>query len=391
MPGPARKAKELLETARLFFKAHGYHLFFALVLVSLAALIGWWSVFIRAAIEIEREQKYENLDSIGRVTAITLGHQKVPQPATGVYRKDERFEIGECKLKDSRFSYNLRPYWTELCIAPRDDTIAEIEAKFKRRKLMIVGESSLLIFLILLSVFMLYRLIRVERRFAIELNEFFSRITHEIKTPITGVKAFLQTLRGGKIGAKELSSSVDMALRLVERQERLAENILIARRLEKNGFGLKLRDVELSGYIENFVEGHRSFLGEDRVTIASEIPKDTLVIADTDALHAIFDNIVNNAVKYCGESLRLTIEITQDDASAFVAFKDNGPGFEPKDGVAIFQPYRRLSREASKNHSGTGMGLYISRRLALKMGGELRGESEGEGKGASFILTLKKS
>lgn len=374
-----------------WLRSHGYHLLFGLTLLSLAALITWWSVFIRDAIEQQRQFHYDSIMDSAKIAALSIGHMRTEEPQLGVVPTDNRLEIVRCQNADDPLHVPLAPFWPELCITPTSEYLARIEDKFHRQQLMVVGESSVLVLAVVISCFMLYTVIRLERRSAKELREFWNRITHELKTPITGIKAFLQTLRTQEFSHEELQPLVAMALREVERQEMLAENLLVGQRIARESLGLQLRPVKLVKRVREFFEEHRILLPGNGLELDVDCPEDLEVIADPDALWVIMENLTDNALKYGGAEPQITCRIEASRSQGIIRVCDQGVGFDPAVARKLFQAFKRLSDEQPVGRHGTGMGLYLSRRLAIRMGGNLSAESDGPGKGACFIVTLKRA
>jgi signal transduction histidine kinase len=216
-------------------------------------------------------------------------------------------------------------------------------------------------------------------------------LTHELKTPITGIKAFLQTIQQQEMSREELLPLVAMALREVERQEMLAENLLVGQRIERAGLGLQLKPFKLAQRVRDFFDEHRIIIPEGALHLEFKCSEDTRVLADPDGLWVILENLTDNALKYGGDSPEITCEVAETEKHGVVVISDRGVGFDPSHSSRIFDAYHRLTDELPGGRHGTGMGLYLSRRLARKMGGNLRAESEGPDRGASFIITLKKA
>ncbi len=372
----------------IWMKRHGPHLFFGLSLVSLTLLLTWWALFINRAVQQEYEFHRSSLEFRGKAFAFMLGHESQEAPPTGTYAPDDRFEVVPFTGELPPYAYRLLPYWGGYVIQPRPAYMAAIQKKFRSRSVMVIGEGGLLLLLILVSSFMLYRIIWLERRSAEELHEFWRRITHEIKTPITGLKAFLQTLKTQDLSREELQPLVDLALQEVERQQQLAQNILIGQRLDRDAMGLSLVDVRLAVFVRKYVRSHGLQLSEGDAQLTVQCADEVTVRADLDAVHVILDNLTDNALKYAGPDGRLQIEVHAGEVEAEITIADNGAGFDPGMAENIFEAYRRLTKELPAGKHGTGMGLYISRELARKMGGDLVAASDGPGRGARFTLVL---
>jgi signal transduction histidine kinase len=370
-----------------WLKSHGHHLFFVICLVSLTSLLAWWTVFIHNAVLQERRFLIEELEYRGRNYAFLMGYDPQP-PQPGTYGADERMEIVRFTGQHAPHLFPLRPNWPQLAIQPRGDYLQSIERRFRSRTIMVVGEGSLLGLLILVSSFMLYRLISVERRAARELNEFWARITHEIKTPITGVKAFLQTLKTRDLSPEEMRSFADLALEQVERQQHLAQNVLIGQRLEKGAGDLLREPIRLAEFVRRFLDSHALLLSRCRVEFEPEEGSDLVVRADPNSLHVILDNLADNALKYGGVQPSIQVRLEPRGEQVLIRFCDHGQGFDPRLAGNMFEAYKRLSDELPEGKHGTGMGLYISRQLVRKMGGDLEASSDGAGLGACFTVYL---
>lgn len=355
----------------------------------MASLIAWWTVFIRSAILQERRLLMEGLRARGRVQALVLGRGR-EEPRPGPCPGDGDLEIVRWENGASPYLFRLEPDWPRFAVRPRAQYIQSVERRFRSRSVMVAGEGSLLAILVLASSFMLYRLISVERRTARELREFWSRITHEIKTPITGLKAFLQTLKTHELSREELRALVDMALQQVERQQQLAQNVLIGQRLEKGMRDFPLEAVRLSPFIARFIESHALLLSGCRVEFDPAEGAGLVVRADPNSLHVILDNLTDNALKYGGDRPHIRIRLLAEEKRVGMEFCDRGAGFDPRLAANVFEAYKRLSHELPEGRHGTGLGLYIARGLARAMGGELAAESAGPGRGACFTLFLRR-
>jgi signal transduction histidine kinase len=283
----------------------------------------------------------------------------------------------------------LAPSWPGLCIVARPDYLEQLKDDFERKKAMVLGESGFMLLAVIISAFMLHRVTWLERRSYREMRQFWSRVTHELKTPITGIKAFLQTLQAHEFSRAELMPLLGLALREVERQEMLAENLLVGQRLERGGPGLTQRIFAPGPFLREFIEGHRIFLPDSNIGLSAECPDSVEVRADPDAVRVILENLADNALKYGGADPHIHWALRCAGSKVEISLKDSGMGFSPGQAEEMFEAYQRLSEHHTSGRHGTGMGLYISRQLARRMGGDLTASSEGPGKGAKFTLTLR--
>ena len=372
-------------TRRRWVKSHSYHLLFAGALLMLSLLIAWWAIFISRSVEQTRSARYRNLELRARLAAAATPADTAasgkPSP------QDPELLVRPCPRVSQKFVFRIHSSRRDLCVAPDPELVATIEQDYRKKWAMLIGEASLSVVLVLVTGFMLFRLIATENRSAHELRSLWGRVTHELKSPITGVKAFLQTLYSQDLSREELKPLVEMALQEVERQQRLAENLLVGQRL--GGFSEQVIEaVRVVPYLEDFVRRPRLKLPSSHFSLVPRCPKELRVAADPNGLRIILDNLVDNAVKYGGESVRVTVTVMTEGDWARLVVADTGPGFPPEQAEGLFAAYRRLANDPGTSRQGTGMGLYISRSLAREMGGELEAFCDGAGKGARFVLSL---
>lgn len=359
-------------------------------IISLALLVTWWSVFINRSIDERRTFHMKNLELALNLFSLQLGTIKDNRLQSGILPMDERFEIGKCPPERDGFAKPLLPLYPGLCLKVRNHVLSTIEKDFKRKKMMLIGEAGLLFLIILLSSVLFYQFIRLEKRSTREVEEFWNRVTHEIKTPITGIKAFLQSLKNQSLPPDQVPLFVDMALKQVEKQEQLAENILAGGGLRPADSKYKpnIEDLSLNECIQGFFDHHMIRLTGAALSLQLEAEKNVKVRADCHLIRVILDNIVDNALKYCSPGLALTVKTSTQNKKAIISIKDNGPGFPAEFSGKIFQAYKYQASELPGDNHGSGMGLYIARRLAENMGGRLQASSKGKGKGVEFQLHL---
>ncbi len=383
---PPRRA--IMRKTKKVFKGYGHHILFGLSILSLAALLTWWTIFIRTSIQNEKSQQYKILELEVNILCQTVAKDEEFEPEIGICDHDQRFEILKERPDDAPFVKSLEPRWPEFWVRPRAEIVDHIEQEFRSKNFMLLGESGFIILILLLSSVFLYRAIQVERRTAREVTEFWERSAHEIKTPITGIKAFLQNLKS-QSGSEKIAPFIKLALKQVERQEKLAENILSGHRL-KSREPLNLQPVNLPRFLEEYFQKSAVSLTDTEIGLDTGSDKNLQVRADVHALKVILDNLTDNAVKYTGPHLVLRVSVKISGRDVLLDVKDNGPGFDPRKSEALFRAFEILASELPVKRRGTGMGLYISRALAREMGGDLLALSEGKGQGAIFRIILQK-
>jgi len=231
-------------------------------------------------------------------------------------------------------------------------------------------------------------LVREIRRNA-QHDAFINAVTHELKTPIASIRLYLETLQ---------TRAVDDAKRLefyrimVEDSERLLgtiEQVLRTGRIGLSRRRLNVSRIDLGAVIERCVERVRTLHKVSSEALDYRPGPPVTIVGDADEVQAAVSNLIDNAVKFSGNDVRVTVETAKVDGK-FVALRvtDHGPGIEKTELKRIFKRFYRVPGAVATRVKGTGLGLYIVRSVAKRHGGRAWAESEGPGRGATFVLQL---
>lgn len=257
---------------------------------------------------------------------------------------------------------------------------------------MILGEGALAAILFGVLCVMLLRWLAHERQRRREIEAFIASVSHELKTPLAGIKALLGTLEMGNVPAERLSEYLDMGLREADRLEHLVENLLIANRIRRSVLQVRLEDVDLAEFLAEF-RRHREALmpeGHAGLRIDERSAEGVSVRADVDKLRVVLENLTDNAIKYGGDS-EVRLGVRTDRARVRVDVEDDGVGFASGAGPGLFEGVRENTGSKGALVHGTGLGLGIARDLAHAMDGELTAHSDGPDRGSRFTLVLRRS
>lgn len=375
----------------------GSTLVFSLTLVTLVALGAWWTVFLGRSVELERSASMEWLSLDARFVASRLGHLS-SEPPIGIDESEPSLEIVDCGACTGQSTtsgacsglWPLTPEHPSLCARPTAASVAAVEERLSRRRLMVVGEGSLLFLLLAVCTVMLFRFVVQEKRHLRDMERFVSALTHEMKTPLAGIKSLLQTLDARRIEEGDRQRLIWLGLRETGRLERSIENVLLSGSLRTNRHQLQLERLQLGKVLEEVVKRRASVQSEAAARCELPLAKDietSFVEADRGALRVILDNLVDNALKY-GEESQVVFEVTNHETTMRLAVRDGGVGFDEREMESLFEPLWRATREREQAQRGTGLGLYLARTLARRMGGDVLARSSGPDQGAEFTLEL---
>lgn len=375
-------------------RVRGYHFLFGATLLLLATLIGWWTLYIKRSVDLSRKAQMNELVHATVVAALMIGYSdKRPRP--GKLEGPAPLEIvPTAKVEKGSLYAPIVPRYPDLAVRPVARAIAKIERDVRRKHLMLIGEGSFLLVLLLILTFMLYRLIAQERRHMRHMQAFVASVSHEMKTPLTGIKSLLQTMAAGRVPEQEHQRLFNMGIKEAERLEHMIENVLISGNLRRGGLTLQHERIELRELIEAFIEHRRrsQFDAPDAISLRWEAERPrAFAWGDRYAINSILENLVDNAFKYGGDSPKITIVFSRADGRAVIAVEDHGVGFAPDKAADLFVPFRRLIEGKPSAQHGSGLGLSIARALAGHMGGRLSAESDGPGRGSRFTLSLEEA
>lgn len=218
-------------------------------------------------------------------------------------------------------------------------------------------------------------------------TDFVANVSHELKTPLTAILGYAETLLEGAIEDKKnrglfLKKISEQAQRL----HALISDVLELSKIESGMFISSLELLDLSEVVSQVIEVLKAKWESKEITIHQEIPAGTKVIAHQEGLFHVFENLLDNAIKYSPDKseIRFFSKKLEDGRVAF-SVQDHGSGIPQEAQARVFERFFRVDASRSRAMGGTGLGLSIVKHLAEKMKAEVRLESE-EGKGSTFSI-----
>ncbi|HVL87754.1 MAG TPA: PAS domain-containing sensor histidine kinase [Candidatus Thermoplasmatota archaeon] len=217
---------------------------------------------------------------------------------------------------------------------------------------------------------------------------FLNQAAHELRTPITPIRLQIDLLRDGH--ADTLTERQRRALSILDRNvarlQRLAEDLLDVARLQSDEFSLRREPTDLGIVASMALESFEASAQSAGVTLRFRCEGPLPVHADPARLTQVLYNLLANALRATPPGGEVTVAATRRGTEAELSVADTGRGLSPEDASRLFQPFARL--ESSSGESGTGLGLYICRRIVERHGGTIACRSEGLGRGAVFAFAL---
>jgi len=226
-----------------------------------------------------------------------------------------------------------------------------------------------------------FRDVTGERQLDEEKRDFVATISHELRTPMTGVYGAAQTLLRSDIelSATQRGELLQMIVRQAERLNQIVDDLLLATSLDHHQLQLSQERVDIGELLRRTLE----MLARPNVEIT--VSDQPLVFGDRDRTQQILVNLLDNAFKYGQPPVTVSVALVGDAVA--VTVRDEGSGIPREEQERIFEKFFRSDPTLTRAPSGTGLGLYIARELAIRMGGTLDVRST-RGTGTEFVLTL---
>lgn len=214
-------------------------------------------------------------------------------------------------------------------------------------------------------------------------QDFVATVSHELRTPLTPLKGFLLTLMRPEFEPTPEDRTLFYGRMLdhAHRLERLIEDLLSIAQLERGTFSIEHDHMHVDEVIDRVTQT------SSRPLEVSHAGPDAVFFADGGRVEQVLHNLVRNAEKYSPPGSPIAIAARVDGNEVEIAVTDEGPGIAEEDQEIIFERFRRLGPSLTRSSGGTGLGLYIARRLVEAMGGRIWVEST-VGEGSRFVFTL---
>lgn len=240
-----------------------------------------------------------------------------------------------------------------------------------------------------LGAYFLWRDVRREVQMAEMRSQFVSSVSHELKTPLTAIRMFAETIRVGRAkDSKVQEEYLDTIVNESQRLTRLLNNVLDFSKLEKGKRIYRLQKTSVPEVVQASCRAMDYPLKQQDYTLHVQM-EDNLpdVIADRDALEQAILNLLHNAMKYSGESREINLKSKKEGHYIIIQVQDKGIGIEPREQSKIFEKFYRIPSLENKRLPGTGLGLAIVAAFVKAHGGRLKVEST-PGEGSTFTMFL---
>ncbi|WP_158538676.1 sensor histidine kinase [Chitinophaga skermanii] len=247
------------------------------------------------------------------------------------------------------------------------------------------GEGATFLGFILLGAAIVYRAVWKQIKLSRQQQNFMMAVTHELKSPIAAAKLNLETIRKRKLDEEKQNKLLENTIRETDRLDQLCNNILLASQFENSKAQLFVEPVNMSQLVkagvENIQQHRTSHIVEAYITPGIWMEGDKFMLG------LVLSNLVENAIKYAPKGSTISVKLYEKDKLLKWQVIDQGDGIPNSEKEKIFQKFYRVGNENTRKAKGTGLGLYLTKRIVEQHGGEIAAK-DNPGGGTIFELSF---
>ena len=264
----------------------------------------------------------------------------------------------------------------------------KINSLEKRKTAQYLGEGVTFLLLIVAGAIFVFRAVRRELRISRQQQNFMIAITHELKTPIAVAKLNLETMQKRKLDETQQQRLIQTTLEETNRLNALCNNMLLSSQIEAGGYRITNEETNISELIGNCVQDFIRRYPQQK--IESVIAPDIFISGDRLLLQMLANNLIANAIKYGTKELPVTVLLSENNNKIFFSVKDRGKGIVAEEKEKIFSKFYRVGNAATKAAKGTGLGLYLCKKIAEQHNANIS-VTDNAPSGAIFTVILNSS
>lgn len=329
--------------------------------------LSWWVIFVHKTTD---EHEHISLSQVEQIKHLANQH----------YLSSDN----QANVKFTILSEHPQLYFNDTFFDIDPQYIAHVRHLGYRNRRMFLYES--IVFFIVLSFGFLRIYKSIQREFDIgqQQHNFMLSITHELKTPLSSIKLFLQTLLSRKnLDEEKRAKFLNNSVSEVDRLNTLIENILHSVKLERNPDVVQKMPYLLAPTITQALS---KFNLHDSISLQPNLDEKIKHNIHPDMVTIIINNLVGNAIKY-NKIINISVELKQKKQFIYLSVSDNGVGIPTHERGKVFDRFYRVGNEETRNVTGTGLGLYIVKKIVLACNGQIDC-LENKPNGTLFLIKL---
>lgn len=267
-----------------------------------------------------------------------------------------------------------------------NDAAKEILEIQKRKRAQYLGEGAVFFLLIGAGAFYIFRAVVKQFRQSRQQQHFMMTITHELKTPIAVTKLNLETLQKRKLDEAQQAHIIQNTIQEANRLNTLCNNLLLSSQIDTGGHAMTKEEIDLSELAQSCIRDFSMRFPKRKLN--SSIQEGILIEGDKLMLQMAINNLIDNALKYSGKEAAIAVSLSTTDRSVKLKVADEGKGIDQSEKKKIFDKYYRIGNKATKEAKGTGLGLYLTRKILKQHNASIQVE-DNTPTGSIFVISFK--
>ena len=248
-----------------------------------------------------------------------------------------------------------------------------------------IAEGVAFFLLIFVGAVYIYRLVRRQFQLQQQQQNFVMAVTHELKTPISVARLNLETLQKYELEKEKQKKLLQMTLQETLRLDALINNILISTQLDVDSYKAEKEELNLSDFVKDMVHKFEQRYPDRKVV--TEVQEEVDLKGDPLLLKLLVSNLLENANKYSERNSTITCRLTEAEGIIELQVKDEGIGISEAEKALVFDKFYRVGNEQTRKTKGTGLGLYICKKIAKSHGGDVD-ITDNTPRGSIFTVTF---
>ncbi|MEW9121711.1 MAG: HAMP domain-containing sensor histidine kinase [Thermotaleaceae bacterium] len=219
-------------------------------------------------------------------------------------------------------------------------------------------------------------------------RSFIAAVAHELRSPLTLIKGFVEGILDGTVEEGERSKYLQIILKETGRLNNLIINLLDVQKMESDQYPIHIHPFDINELIRRTLIKYEEEIEKRTVAISLKLQGERMMVqGDRDAIEQVLSNLIDNSMKFMGEQGEIEITSEVKQGKARISLRDNGIGIAPEEQQAIWEKFYKVDKSRDRNKTGTGLGLYIVKKIIERHGEKIQVESQ-VGKGTTFTFTL---
>ncbi len=232
----------------------------------------------------------------------------------------------------------------------------------ERKRKQFLGEGITFLFLFFLGAIYVYRSLVKQLKYSNQQQNFMMAVTHELKTPIAVTQLNIETLLKRELQADQQKQLLNNSLKETQRLDALCNNILLAAQLDLADYQQNKQSIQLSEMVKAVIKSFEERFPARKMIV--QVQEEVMMFAEPLLMQMLLQNLLDNANKYAPIETPIEVVLEKNDRQILLQVKDQGPGIPPAERERVFNKFYRMGNESTRSAKGTGLGLYLCKKIA---------------------------